>query len=159
MANEDKKDFNAMLHNSRNLPKITEIKDEAGVKKWGGRTLIVAPPIDYDNYMKLVPKGKLITTADLRKKVASDYCVEVCCPLTCGIFTQISAWASHQRSEDITPYWRTLKSGGELNPKYPGGCEAQKQKLEAEGHRIIEKGKAHKKYFVENYEQSLFELR
>ncbi len=36
--------------------------------------------------------------------------------------------------EDETPYWRTLKANGELNAKYPNGIEAQKEKLEAEGH-------------------------
>lgn len=158
MANEDKKDFNAMLHNSKDMPKIVEIKDEAGIKKWGGKSLVIAPPIDYDRYMKMIPKGKLITTNTLRKKVASDYKAEVCCPLTCGIFVNIAAWASHQRSEDITPYWRTLKSDGQLNPKYPEGCEAQKQKLISEGHTIIEKGKTNKKYYVANYEKNLFEL-
>lgn len=158
MANEEKKDFNAMLHESKNLPKITEIKDEAGIKKWGGKSLVVAPPMDYDKYMKSVPEGKLITTGTLRKKVAADYKAEVCCPLTCGIFVNISAWASYQRTEDITPYWRTLKSDGQLNPRYPGGCESQKEKLIAEGHTVIEKGKTVKKFFVADYEKKLFEL-
>lgn len=158
MANEDRKDFNAMLCDSKNLPKITEISDDAGVKKWGGKSLVVAPPMDYDRYMKMVPKGKLITTNTLRKRVASDYGVEVCCPLTCGIFVNIVAWASYQRSEDITPYWRTLKSDGQLNPKYPGGCEAQRQKLIAEGYTIIEKGKTNKKFLVDGFEKYLFEL-
>jgi alkylated DNA nucleotide flippase Atl1 len=39
-------------------------------------------------------------------------------------------------SGDITPYWRTLKSKGELNEKYPGGVEAQAALLEKEGHTI-----------------------
>ncbi len=30
-------------------------------------------------------------------------------PMTAGIFVNIVAWASYQRNEDITPYWRTLK--------------------------------------------------
>ena len=40
-----------------------------------------------------------------------------------------------------TPYWRTLKANGELNEKYPNGIEAQKEKLEAEGHTIVQKGR------------------
>lgn len=158
MANEDKKDFNAMLHRQQDLPRVMEIRDEAGVRKWGGRTLVVAPPIEYDRLMRTVPKGKLVTTAELRARIASDHGVEVCCPLTCGIFVQIAAWASHQRSEDITPYWRTLKSGGELNPKYPGGCEEQRRRLEAEGHMVVERGRTRKKYFVVDFEKDLFEL-
>lgn len=54
--------------------------------------------------------------------------------MTAGIFVSIVAWASYQRSENETPYWRTLKANGELNAKYPGGVEAQKEKPEAEGH-------------------------
>ncbi|MGM9819788.1 MAG: hypothetical protein ACI3Z9_03160 [Candidatus Onthomorpha sp.] len=51
-----------------------------------------------------------------------------------------------------------MKTKGELNPKFPGGIEAQKQKLEAEGHSIISKGKKNIKYYVKDYEQSLFQL-
>lgn len=60
--------------------------------------------------------------------------------MTAGIFVSIAAWASFQRREDETPYWRTLKSNGELNEKYPGGAEAQKKRLEAEEHAVIKKG-------------------
>ena len=37
--------------------------------------------------------------------------------------------------------------------------EAQKVKLEAEGHTIIQKGRTNIKYFVKDYEKSLFEIR
>lgn len=70
----------------------------------------------------------------------------------------IAAWASYQRSENLTPYWRTLKANGELNPKYPGGVEAQKEKLEAEGHTIIKKGRTNIRYFVKDYSDVLFKL-
>ena len=50
----------------------------------------------------------------------------------------IAAWASYQRTEDKTPYWRTLKANGELNEKYPEGIEKQKELLEKEGHTIIQ---------------------
>ena len=79
-------------------------------------------------------------------------------PITAGIFVSIAAWASEQREEDKTPYWRTLKANGELNPKYPGGVEAQKKKLEAEGHTILQKGRTNLKYYVEHYEAHLYDL-
>lgn len=154
--NEDKKDFNAMMNNQKNMPKITKIEDEVGQKRWGGSTLVVAPATDYDELMKRVPKGKLVTTNELRKAIAKKYNVEVCCPLTAGIFINISAWASSQRKTDLTPYWRTVKTNGELNAKYPGGVEAQKQKLEQEGFSIIEKGKKNKKLFVKDFEKFIF---
>ena len=90
MANEDTKDFNAMLQDSKDMPKFQTITDEA--------------------------------------------------------------------SDDKTPFWRTLKANGELNEKYPGGALAQKEKLEAEGHTIIQKGRKNIKYYVKDYERVLFEL-
>ena len=74
------------------------------------------------------------------------------------IFVSIAAWASHQRSGDETPYWRTLKANGELNEKYPGGIESQKEKLEAEGHAILSKGRKNIRYYVKDYEKVLFAL-
>ena len=47
-------------------------------------------------------------------------------------------------------------SNGELNPKYPGGIESQKEMLEKEGHTIIKKGRTNIKYYVKDYEQALF---
>ena len=76
-----------------------------------------------------------------------------------GMLIFIVAWASYQRSEDETPYWRTLKANGELNAKYPNGIEAQKEKLEAEGHTIIQKGRKNIRYYVKDYENSLFDLK
>ena len=79
-------------------------------------------------------------------------------PITAGIFVSIAAWASHQRLEDKTPYWRTLKANGELNEKYPGGTRKQIEKLEAEGHIIIQKGRKSIRYYVKDYEDFLFEM-
>ena len=36
MANEDKKDFNAMLIDSKDMPKIQIITDEKSIEKYGG---------------------------------------------------------------------------------------------------------------------------
>ena len=58
--------------------------------------------------------------------------------------------------KDITPYWRTLKSKGELNEKYPGGVEAQATHLKAEGH-TIEVDKAGKPKRVKDFEKVLQE--
>jgi len=58
--------------------------------------------------------------------------------------------------KDITPYWRTLKLGGALNEKYPGGVEAQSARLKAEGHSI-EFGKDKKPRKVKDFEKALVE--
>ena len=158
MANEEKKDFNAMLHDSKDMPKFQTITDQKSIEKYGGDRMYFAPPIDYDNIMKKVPYGKVITVGKIREYFAQLSSADFTEPITAGIFVCIAAWASHQRSGSKTPYWRTLKANGELNPKYPGGIAAQKEKLEAEGHTIIQKGRKNIKYFVKEYENALFDL-
>lgn len=158
MANEDKKDFNAMLHDSKDMPKVQVITDKASIEKYGGERMYFAPPLDYDAIMRRVPFGKLTTVGDIRAYFAQQNDADFTEPITAGIFVSIAAWASFQREGDETPYWRTLKSGGELNPKYPGGIEAQSAKLKAEGHTIIQKGRKNIRCFVKDYEQSLIKL-
>lgn len=158
MAGEDKKDFNAMLHDGKDMPKIQIITDEASIKKYGGNRMYFAPPMDYDRVMRRVPLGKVITVGEIREYFAAQSGADFTEPITAGIFVSIAAWASHQRSEDKTPYWRTLRTGGELNPKYPGGVEEQKEMLEAEGHTVIQKGRTNIKYYVKDYEKALFAL-
>ena len=158
MANEEKKDFNAMLHRETDMPKIQIVTDEATIKKYGGERMYFSPPVTYDEIMKKVPFGKVITVGAVREYLAKKNNADFTDPITAGIFVSIAAWASHQRREDKTPYWRTLKAKGELNAKYPGGVEAQKEKLEAEGHTIIERGRKNIRYYVKDYEKFLFEI-
>jgi alkylated DNA nucleotide flippase Atl1 len=158
MANEDKKDFNAMLHDSKDMPKFQTITDEASIKKYGGDRMYFAPPVDYDRIMKMVPPGKVITVGKIREHFAKKSGADFTEPITAGVFVSIAAWASHQRREDKTPFWRTLKANGELNEKYPGGVLTQKEKLEAEGHTIIRKGRKNIRYYVKDYESVLFAL-
>ncbi len=70
MANEDKKDFNAMLHDSKDMPKFQTITDQKSIEKYGGSRMYFAPPIDYDKVMKLIPYGKVITVGKIREYFA-----------------------------------------------------------------------------------------
>ena len=158
MANEEKKDFNAMLHDAKDMPKIQILTDEASIRKYGGERMYFAPPAAYDALMKRIPRGKIITVGALREHLAMENDADFTDPITAGIFVSIAAWASYQRSGDETPYWRTLKASGELNAKYPGGVEAQKEMLEKEGHTVIQKGRTNIRYYVRDYEKALFTL-
>lgn len=81
--------------------------------------------------------------------------------MTTGIFAGIAARAAAEDEaegiKDVTPYWRTLKSKGELNEKYPGGLEGQAARLEKEGH-TIELNKNGKPKKVKDYKKSLVEV-
>ncbi len=141
------------LHDSKDLPKVVKLNAK-GAMHWHGETMIIPSPLEVDKMMREVPKGKLITTDEIRKKLAKKYKTDIACSLTTGIFSWISANAAGEEASlgktKITPYWRTLKTKGELNPKYPGGIEDQTKLLKSEGHKVIQKGK---RFFVENYQE------
>lgn len=147
------KSWHAKLNDNKDLPKVVNLTD-TGRAHWKAATMAIPSPLEVSELMAGVPKGQLITLDQIRQRVANRHHADIGCPLTCGLFAWIAAHAAEegamQGASSITPYWRTLKSGGELNPKYPGGIDNQKMRLEAEGHRIIQKGKRH---FVENYQK------
>lgn len=98
MANEDKKDFNAMLHESKDMPKIQVITDQKSIDKYGGDRMYFAPPIEYDKIMKRIPYGKVITVGKIREYFAKLSGADFTEPITAGIFVTIAAWASHRIS-------------------------------------------------------------
>lgn len=159
MSNEQTKDFNTMLHDSKDMPKVKIIADEKTIVKYGGTKMLLAPPIAYDKVMRQISNGELITVSLIRDYLAEQYGADFTDPLTSGIFVSIVAWASEQRASDKTPYWRTLKRNGELNQKFPGGQEKQKELLENEGNVIISKGKKNIRYFVDGFENKLVDIR
>lgn len=153
-----RKSWQEKLNDSKDLPKVEPITDNMS-KKWGEGTVVIPAPIEVDEIMRNVPRGKLITIDQIRKKLAVKHKASIGCPLTTGIFAWVSAHAANEAAlegkTDITPYWRTLKTGGLINEKYPGGINYQKQLLENEGHKIIQKGM---KYYVLDYEKYLVDI-
>jgi alkylated DNA nucleotide flippase Atl1 len=146
------------LNDSKGLPKVEKITDKLS-KRWGTGSVVIPAPIEVDELMRKVPSGKLTTINDIRASLARKHKATIGCPMTTGIFAWVAANAAEEREQqgekNITPYWRTLKTGGVLNEKYPGGAEAQKLRLEREGHMVIKKGKKHK---VLNYEKALAQI-
>ncbi len=151
-----KRTWTEKLHDNKDLPKTFEASDEAQAKKLGGRLGIIPAPLDVDAAMRKVPKGRLATVGEIRAYLASAYETEMACPLTTGIFAWIAANAAEEAraagKKRITPYWRTLKTKGEINPKYPGGVEAVAALIRAEGHQVEQRGK---RWFVKDYEKRL----
>ena len=148
-----KKSWQEKLADSKGLPKTAAIDCNLS-KRWGEGTFVIPAPVEVDEAMRKVPKGKLTTIDAIRKSLAQKHGTTIACPITTGIFAWIAAHAAEeaatQGKKKITPYWRTLKTGGEINPKYPGGINALKKLLTAEGHKIIQK---RKRFFVADYER------
>jgi len=150
-----RKSWNEKLLNEKGLPKVAKIEGKM-TKRWGTGRMVIPAPIEVKELMDRVPKGKLVTINELRIALARNHHASIACPVTTGIFAWIAAHAAEEAASGgakrITPYWRTLKSAGELNPKYPGGIKALQKRIEAEGHRVVQRGK---KFFVFEYEKRL----
>jgi hypothetical protein len=145
------------LADDKGFPQVAEI-DCTKTKRWGTGTFVIPAPLEVDAAMKKVRRGKLTTIDSIRKALAKKHGTTIACPITTGIFAWIAAHAADEDENDgrtrITPYWRTLKTRGELNPKYPGGIKNLHARLVAEGHRIVKKGT---RYFVANFADSVIE--
>lgn len=90
MANEDTKNFNAMLHDSKDMPKIQIITDRKSIEKYGGNKMYFAPPLDYDRVMKRVPYGRVTTVGEIREYFAKQSGADFTEPITAGIFVSIA---------------------------------------------------------------------
>ena len=120
-----KKTWSEKLHDdSKGLPNVGRNSGKL-FRQWGAGTHVIPAPIEVDELMRKVRKGRLATIEQLCRKLAEKHGVDRGCPLTTGIFAWIAAYAADEAEsagkKRITPYWRTLKSDGQLNPKYPGG--------------------------------------
>jgi hypothetical protein len=151
-----RKSWREKLADDKGLPKVGEVTGGMS-KRWGEGTMVIPAPSEVDGLMKQVPRGKLATINELRAALAVKHKVTFACPITTGIFSWIAAHAADEAAAEgakkVTPYWRTLKTGGELNPKYPGGAAGIARRLRAEGHKIVRKGK---RVLVADYQKSLF---
>jgi alkylated DNA nucleotide flippase Atl1 len=148
-----KKTFNEKLQTAGDLPKVVKIDNPRYLERYKSKTMVIVPPLEYDQLMKKVPKGKLTTIDRMMAYMAKKYNAGCACPMTAGIFVNIAAHANEERGgKSETPWWRTLKKDGLLNEKFPDGVDSQKTRLEAEGHTIVQKGK---RSYVENYEKKV----
>ena len=125
-----------------------------------GRMLIATPPV-VDAVVRRIGEGKLVTVKQIQEYLAEEYDADLTCPLTTGIFLRIVSEVAEddlsEGKEEVTPYWRVLKANGTLNPKYPGGTDSQKVRLEQEGH-IIESGKGNQPPRVRAFLEALQRL-
>jgi alkylated DNA nucleotide flippase Atl1 len=140
MSTKKRKSWREKLADDKDLPKVITIEGRMS-RKWGEGTCAIPAPREVDELMRRVPKGRVTTINHLRDAVAKKHGATMGCPITTGIFAWIAAHAAEEaRAEGIkriTPWWRVLKEGGKLNPKYPGGIAAQSKLLKAEGHRLV----------------------
>ena len=153
-----RKTWREKLADNKGFPKVFVIEGRKS-QRWGTGTFVIPAPREVDELMRRVPKGKLTTIDQLRQTLAARHGATMACPITTGIFAWIAAHAAAEaqaaKEKNTTPFWRTLKTGGELNPKYPGSIPLLKKKLSDEGHKVKQKGK---RFFVLEFDKSLAAL-
>jgi hypothetical protein len=122
------------------LPKVVEVP-EKWRKMMGGARVLVPTPLMADEAIRAVPRGRLITTGQIRRQLAEPYKADSTCPMTLGMFLRIISEAAEEDRlagrDPITPYWRVVRDDGSLSPKFPGGVEVQAAHLREEGHEIL----------------------
>lgn len=144
--------------------KLADAKAKPGLPKTffceqAKKSFVVPSPAEIEALIKTVKRGKIITIAQMGEHLQAVHKVDLACPMTTGIFTWIIAHAANEAAGEgarrVTPWWRVLKTGGLLNPKFPGGGALQRELLQAEGHAVVSRGK---QFMVADYEKSLASL-
>ena len=67
-----RKTWREKLEDSKDLPRVVEITDKMSTR-WGTGTVVIPAPIEVDEIMKKVPRGKLITINQIREVVAKRH--------------------------------------------------------------------------------------
>ena len=103
--------------------------------------MLVPSPREVEAVIRTVPRGSVMTVAQIREYLAGKYAADVTCPLTTGIFVRLAAEAAEEDAlagkVEITPYWRIVKDDGSMFPKFPGGVGGQADRLRADGCRVL----------------------
>jgi len=153
-----KRSFSEKLADSKDLPRVQRLT--GGMRRrYGPGTIVLPAPSEVDALMRKIPKGRVTTINQLRECLARRHSATVACPIVTGIHARIAAGAAGEKEAEgkkrVTPYWRTLKSDGELNAKYPGGLSGQRRHLEKDGLEVVARGD---RLFVRDHEQFLARL-
>ena len=153
-----KRTFREKLADDKDFPRVQELS--GGMEqRWGSGTIVLPAVSEVKALMQRVPRGKILTINQIRETLARSHHASIACPIVTGIHARIVAGAAGEDEADnkkrVTPYWRTLKSNGELNAKYPGGIPGQRAHLEDEGLSVTKRGQ---RWFVEDYENHRAEL-
>lgn len=67
-----KKSWREKLLDSKDLPRVAEVSP-AMSQRWGTGTFVIPAPIEVDEIMRSVPKGKLITINRIREILAKKH--------------------------------------------------------------------------------------
>ncbi len=91
--------FRKKLYDKKDFPKIKTIPKKLS-KSWGKGKFVLPSPLEVNTLMKKVPKGKLTTINEIRRKLAKKHKTTTACPIVTGIFAWIAANAAEEDIKD-----------------------------------------------------------
>lgn len=98
------------LKDEKGLPRVVEITGKMS-KRWGTGTVVIPKPMEVNEIMRKVPKGKLITINDIQATLTKKHGATIGCPITTGIFASIALTPLKNRGSRVK---KTLLLIGEL---------------------------------------------
>ncbi|HPC28231.1 MAG TPA: hypothetical protein PKX17_05840, partial [Candidatus Methanomethylicus sp.] len=93
-----RKTWTEKLNDSKDLPKVVKI-DGKMTKRWGEGTVVIPAPIEVNELMSMVPKGKVTTINEIRQALAKKHGATIGCPITTGIFAWVAANAAEEAKQ------------------------------------------------------------
>lgn len=106
-----------------------------------GTMMLVSTPLETKAVVDEIPRGKTMTTLELREILAKRHKADMTCPLTTGIYLRIlgevalEELAAGDEPANVTPFWRIVEPKSPLAKKLSCGPEAIRALREAEGIR------------------------
>lgn len=124
-------------------PAHPEIKEAPPrwAEQFGGKDMLIPTPGLIIEALSNIQPGELLRVGQLRKALADRASADFACPLTTGIFLRVVAEAAEAGAPQAYPWWRVVQDDGALNLKFPGGGTVQAERLQAEGHQVVMRGK------------------
>lgn len=108
--------------NSKKQPEVKLLDfDFAGLKK--GTTMLISTPLEIQEYIRQIPKGKTKTLVEIRADLAKKHRADGTCPVTTAIFTRIVAESAIEdlnqglSKDKITPFWRVIEPESKIASK------------------------------------------
>jgi len=76
-----RKSWVGKLHNGKGLPRVEQISGKMS-RRWGEGTVVIPAPLEVDELMRKVPRGKLVTINGIREALAKKHDATISCPMT-----------------------------------------------------------------------------
>lgn len=94
-----RKTWREKLYDNKDFPRIEKLTGKMS-KQWGDGTIVIPRPIEVDELMRKVLKGKLTTINNIRETLAGKHGATIACPICTGIFARTAAGAAEDDANE-----------------------------------------------------------